>query len=152
MARVGVALSFPGSVHEAETCWYDHVRWPEWVDGLERIEDVTADWPAAGGRVVWRSVPAGRGRVTETVAAYSPLGGQTVEVDDESIRGRQSVAFSPRNEHVEVVLALDYEIKRRTLLTPLVDWLFIRRAMERSLRTTLSRFGSLLAEVRAQSR
>src|SRR5438874_5602925 len=131
MARVGVALNFPGTVHDAETCWYDHVRWPAWVDGLERVLDVTGDWPVRGGRIVWESGPAGRGRVIESVTAHTPLAGQTVEVEDDSIAGRQSVAFTPVEDSVEVALSLDYRIRRRSIFTPLVDALFIRRAMER---------------------
>jgi len=155
MTRVGVALSFPGTVHEAETCWYDHVRWPRWVDGLERVLDVTAGWPAAGGRIVWQSAPAGRGRVSETVTAYTPLGGQSADVDDDSITGRQTVAFAPAHDaddRVEVALSLEYEIKRRSILTPVVDRLFIRRAIESSLKATLVRFGVELTEVRARTR
>src|SRR5690242_7914351 len=95
MARVGVTLSFPGTVHEAETCWYDHARWAVWVDGFDHVVEIDGDWPATGGRIVWQSGPAGRGRVTETATSYAPLGGQTVAVEDESIRGRQSVAFTP---------------------------------------------------------
>ena len=153
MSSVGVALRFPGTVHDAETCWYDLARWPAWVDGLERIVDVGSDWPQRGGRIVWQSVPAGRGRVTETVAAYAPLSGQTVEVDDDSISARQTVAFVPAgDDSVEVRLTLDYEIKRRSLFTPLIDWLFIRRAMERSLRATVTRFGLELADVRARTK
>jgi hypothetical protein len=155
MARVGVALSFSGTVHEAETCWYDHVRWPRWVVGLERVLDVTAGWPAAGGRIVWQSGPAGRGRVSETVTAHTPLGGQSVDIDDDSITGRQTVAFAPAqdtDDMVEVVLSLEYEIKRRSIVTPLADRLFIRRAMESSLKATLMRFGVELAEVRARRR
>jgi hypothetical protein len=152
MARVGVALSFRGTVHEAETCWYDHARWPAWVDGLERVLDVTGGWPAVGGRIVWESGPAGRGHVVETVTAHAPLGGQTVEVEDDSIQGHQSVAFTPTEGSVGVELSLEYQIKRRSMFTPLVDVLFIRRAMERSLQATLTRFGGELADVRARTR
>jgi hypothetical protein len=152
MASVGVTAGFPGTVHEAETCWYDPGRWPAWVDGLERVRDLAAPWPERGGRIAWESGPAGRGHVTETVIAYAPLGGQTVDVEDDSIRGRQSVMFTPAQDRVEVELRLAYEIKRRSIFTPLVDWLFIRRAMERSLRTTLTHFGLELADVRAQTR
>jgi uncharacterized membrane protein len=153
MAKVGVALRLQGTVHDAETCWYDHARWPAWVDGLERIVDVGRDWPQRGGRIVWQSGPAGRGRVTETVTAYAPLGGQTVDVDDDSISADQTVAFTPAgDDSVEVRLTLDYEIKRRSLFTPLVDRLFIRRAMERSLRATVTRFGLELADARARTR
>jgi Polyketide cyclase / dehydrase and lipid transport len=152
MASVGVTAGFTGTVHEAETCWYDNERWPAWVDGLERVVEVDPPWPERGGRIVWMSGPAGRGRVSEKVTAYTPLAGQTVDVDDDSILGRQSVSFIPRDEGVEVRLRLEYQIKRRSIFTPLVDWLFIRRAMESSLRTTLTHFGVELADVRARSR
>ena len=149
MARVNVTLTFAGSVHEAEMCWYDTARWPAWVDGLERVSEVSATWPAAGATVIWQSGPAGRGRVTERVIAHEPLEGQTTEVEDDSIRGHQSVSFVPAGDRVEVRMALEYEIKQRSIFTPLVDVLFIRRAMTASLRTTLTRFGVELDEMRA---
>jgi uncharacterized membrane protein len=141
MRTVSVALAFPGSVHEAETCWYDVERWPAWVDGLTQVVEVAGEWPGAGATVVWESGPAGRGRVIEKVTAHQPLAGQTLEVEDDSIRGRQTVAFTPADESVEVAVSLEYEVKRRSIFTPLVDALFIRNAMERSLRATLTRFG-----------
>jgi uncharacterized membrane protein len=149
MRTVRVALAFPASVHEAETCWYDTTRWPAWVDELARIVEVAGDWPRAGASVTWESGPAGRGHVIERVVAYQPLAGQTLEVRDDSIHGRQSVTFMPADGSVEVALGLDYEISERSIFTPLVDALFIRRAMERSLRTTLSRFGAELAAWRS---
>jgi hypothetical protein len=148
MRTVSVALSFPGTVHEAETCWYDVERWPQWVDGMARIVDVAGDWPHAGATVTWESGPAGRGRVTERVLAHEPLGGQTAEVQDDSISGRQRVAFAPSPEGVDVSLALEYEVTKRSVLTPVVDILFIRGAMERSLRSTLTRFGAEIAATR----
>jgi hypothetical protein len=86
--------------------------------------------------------------VLERVIGYEPLGSQTLEVEDDSIQGRQSVAFTPADGDVEVQLSLRYRIKRRTPVTPLVDLLFIRRAMAMSLRKTLGRFGAELAAVR----
>jgi Polyketide cyclase / dehydrase and lipid transport len=152
MARVSVAEVFPASVHEAETCWYDVARWSSWVDGLERVTDVTGSWPAAGARVVWQSGPAGRGRVVERAVSHERLRGQAVDVDDDSIRGRQTVTFTPHADGVEVALSLDYELKRRWLLTPLVDLLFIRRAIETSLRKSVARFGVELTETRKSGR
>jgi hypothetical protein len=148
MRIVGASLSFPGSVHEAETCWYDVRRWPAWVDGMDRVVDVSGEWPHAGAIVHWDSGPAGRGHVTEKVLEYEPLHAQTVEVTDDSIWGRQRVAFAPAEEGVEVSLTLEYEVTRRSLFTPVVDLLFIRGAMERSLRSTLTRFGAELAVTR----
>ena len=148
MRAVSAVETFPGSVHEAETVWYDTDRWPSWVDGLDRVESVGGGWPEVGGSVTWESGPAGRGRVVERVVEFEPLGGQTLEVEDDSIRGRQSVTFSPEQDGVSVTLSLEYEIKERSPLTPVVDLLFIRPAFRSSIRTTLRRFGVELAAAR----
>ncbi len=148
MRTVGVAETLPGPVHEAEKCWYDTDRWPAWVDGLARVVEVAGPWPAVGATVVWHSGPAGRGRVTERVLSFEPLVGQTNEVQDDSIRGRQSVSFTPVQASVEIALELEYEVVKRSMFTPLVDVLFIRGAMERSLRSTLTRFGAEFAATR----
>jgi hypothetical protein len=145
MRKVSVAQAFPGTVHDAESCWYDVARWPNWIDGLERVIDVSGNWPSAGASVTWESGPAGRGRVTERVTWYAPLEGQRLDVADPSIDGKQSVEFSPVDDGVRVTLSLEYEIKKRGFFTPLVDLLFIRRAMEASLRATLGMFGAQLA-------
>jgi hypothetical protein len=79
--------------------------------------------------------------VTERVVDYEVRRGQMVEVEDDSIRGRQSVVFSPQDPGVQVTLSLAYEIKRRSPVTAIIDLLFIRRAMAVSLSTTVSRFG-----------
>jgi hypothetical protein len=151
MRAVTARRAFAGTVAEAERSWYDTARWDRWIDGLEQVVAVDGPWPHPGATVTWVSGPAGRGRVTERVTAQEPLAGQTVEVSDESIRGRQSVAFTPVDDGVEVTLTLEYEITRRNPLTPLVDLLFIRRAFATSLQSTVSRFGAELQARRAAS-
>jgi hypothetical protein len=144
---VRVTQTVPGTVYDVQQRWYDTSRWSFWVDGLERVVDVAGDWPEVGAAVTWDSGPAGRGHVVERVVEHEPLAGQTLEVRDDSITARQSVAFAPDGDGVEVALSLAYEIQKRSLFTPLVDILFIRRAMATSLSTTLSRFA---AEVTAR--
>jgi len=129
-----------GTVDEVERRWYDTGRWASWVDGLERVADVSGPWPDPGAVVTWQSGPAGRGRVVERVVEREPLKGQTTEVSDPSISGRQSVAFAPVPGGVEVELTLSYRLQRRSPVTPVVDMLFIRRAIASSLETTLARF------------
>jgi len=146
MRTVRVAMQFPGTVPAAESCWYDAARWPEWVDGLERIVAVSAGWPEVGATVDWESGPAGRGSVHERVIAHEPLIGQQLEVQDDSIQGRQSVAFAAAEGGVEVTLTLEYRITRRSVFMPVIDFLFVGRAMAASLSTTLARFGAELAK------
>jgi hypothetical protein len=148
MRVVSAAQTFSRSVHEAEAVWYDTTRWPSWVDGLARVIAVDDRWPQLGARVAWESGPAGRGQVIERVMAYESLAGQTVEVQDDSITGRQSVAFGPSDGGVEIELTLEYQIRRRSPLTPLIDVLFIRRAFRTSLEATLHRFGVELEAAR----
>ncbi len=145
MSRVRAAIKQPGTVYEAELRWYDTGRWTQWVDQLARVVEVRGDWPEAGSVVVWESGPAGRGRVTERVIDYAPRSGQTIEVEDESITGRQAVAFAPEDDGVGIELSLDYRLRRHTPLSALANWLFIRPAMTRSLARTLARFAAELS-------
>ena len=144
--------TFAGTVAEAERCWYETAGWHLWVDGLDRVLAVDGDWPATGSSVTWQSGPAGRGRVVERVIAYEPLRGQALEVADDSISGRQSVAFAAAGERVQVSLTLEYKLVHRTIVSPVVDVLFIRRAMATSLGATLGRFGAELEATRAGRR
>jgi hypothetical protein len=148
MGRVRVRLDFPGKVSEAEALWYDTARWSSWIEGLGHVASIDGDWPHAGAKVIWDSSPAGRGRVVERVAAYEPRVGQTLEVEDETLRGRQTVGFEPLGDQLEISFELEYQLKQRSIVTPLVDLLFIRRALAQSLRRTLTRFGIELAAER----
>jgi hypothetical protein len=139
MGKAEASVEVGGLASEAEALWYDPVRWPAWIDGFGRVVEVPATWPAEG-RLVWDSTPGGRGRVLETVTAYEPRGGQTLAVEDSRLRGTQRVEFTPGPDNVKITLSLDYELKERNPLTPLVDLLFVRRAIVASLRRTLARF------------
>jgi Polyketide cyclase / dehydrase and lipid transport len=142
---VQVVQTFPASVAEAERCWYDTSHWDGWVDGLDTVLEVAPGWPEAGSSVRWASGPAGRGHVTERVVAYHPADGQTMDVSDDSIAGRQSVAFAAVPHGVEVTLRLEYGLNKTSPLTPLIDLVFIKRAMVLSLSRMLARFGARLA-------
>jgi Polyketide cyclase / dehydrase and lipid transport len=146
---VDVAMTFPGSVEQAEACWYEVGGWPEWVDQLERVVSVAGDWPRPGAGVTWESAPAGRGAVRELVIWHEPGTGQQTEVTDDSIRGLQTVTFATSPEGVTVSLSLEYDLVKRSPVMFVVDLLFVRRVMTESLKKTLSRFGAQLASRRA---
>jgi hypothetical protein len=73
----------------------------------------------------------------------SPGRGQAVEAEDPKLRGdpaRRSSSLS--TDGTAVALALEYGSRSRTTpLRPLLDLLFIRRALRDALRRTLVRFG-----------
>ena len=139
MGRATASIDVPGRASDAEALWYDPVRWAAWVDGFGHVVELSEDWPAAG-TLQWNSTPEGRGRVLEIVTAYEQRSGQTLAVEDSRLRGTQRVEFTPGHEVVKVTLSLDYELKQRAPLTPLLDLLFVRRAVTASLRRTLDRF------------
>ena len=140
MPRVRAKVTVPGLAFEAEALWYEPQRWPVWVDGFGHLVKLEGEWPAPGARAVWDSKPGGRGRVVERVTAYEARAGQTLEVEDEKLRGTQRVSFRPAADSVEVTLELEYQLKERNAFTPFADALFIRRALRDSLKRSLIRF------------
>ena len=141
MGKARASIDLPGQVSAAETLWYDLRRWPSFIDGFGHVDKVEGDWPQEGSRVRWSSTPGGRGLVMECVSAYEVRAGQTVEVEDPRMQGTQSVAFEPLPEgRSRMTIELQYGLKSRMPLNPLVDAIFIRRAMNDALRRTLTRF------------
>jgi hypothetical protein len=142
MGRASASITVKGRAAEAEALWYDKHRWASWVDGFGHVIRIDGPWPEVGSRVMWQSPPGGRGLVQERVVAYESRTGQTLEVEDETMSGRQTVEFTPGLEETKVTLTLEYEMKERNVLTPVVDLLFVRRAQGDALRRTLRRFAN----------
>ena len=139
MGKVQTSVIVDGPVADVEALWFDTSRWPAFVDGFAQVAKRDDGWPATGS-LAWDSKPNGRGRVLEDVVAFEPGVGQTATIEDATLRGSQIVGFTDEGDGVRVTLALDYSIKQRTPLTPIVDVFFVRRALGDSLRRTLTRF------------
>ena len=151
MGRVHASIVVPGLASEAEELWYDTTRWPSFIDGLHHLARLEGDWPHAGARVLWDSQPGGRGRVQERVTSYVAREGQTLDVEDEKLRGTQRVSFTPVRGGVTVTLELRYTLKEQRPGMALVDLLFIRRPQRESLQRTLRRFRTEVAAEREGS-
>ena len=146
MGRVKLSYDLPGTISAAETLWYDVGRWPAFVDGFGHITKTEGDWPHEGARILWQSTPGGRGLVAERVTAYEVRSGQTVEVEDPQMTGEQVVTFAPNDAGgCSITVDLRYRLKDRNPFTPIVDALFVRRAMADAVRRTLGRFARELA-------
>lgn len=130
MSRVRAAAVVPGPPAAVLALWSDPRRWPAFVDGFRAVARADAD------TVIWDSTPAGGGRTREQRVSDT-----VTDVETEQYRGRRTVALDPRDDGTVVfAVALDYELKHRTLVTPLLDRFFVRRALADSLRRTLNRF------------
>ena len=134
--------------------WTDVESWGSFVDGFARPLEVGESWPTAGSRVAWESTPEGRGRVHERVEEYAALppapdvamqsmpGRLVTRVEDQSLEGTQTAAFTPHQRGTRLDLELDYQLTRGGALSGLTDVLFIRRAIRDSLRRTVERFAA----------
>jgi uncharacterized membrane protein len=141
MATARAATIVPLSPEEAYELWTDIRRWPTFIDGFARPERVDDSWPDTGAKLVWKSVPGGRGTVTERVVAAQPPSMHEVNVFEEKLDGTQRVTFAPaEDEATRVDLTLDYKDSVGGPLKPIVDALFIRRAQNDALARTLRRF------------
>jgi uncharacterized membrane protein len=146
MGRISAQTDVPGRVEDAEELWYDVRRWPTFVDGFASPQRLDDTWPAAGAKLVWQSVPGGRGVVTEKVIRSEPAALHEAAVFEERLDGTQTVTFVEEEEGTRVELVLDYNVRVGGPLRPLVDALFIRRAQNDALRRTLRRFATEAAE------
>ncbi len=125
---------------EAAALWRDPRRWSSFVEGFQRIEQMSRQWPEPGAKLVWDSGPGGRGRVTEKVSESSPTRFATMVYEDR-LHGTQTAAFAPDREGgAQVRLSLQYELTANNPFNALTDLLFIRRALRDALARTLRRF------------
>ena len=122
----------------AKRLWLDVSRWPTFVEGFAHAVEVSPDWPSEGAKLVWQSVPSGRGRVTERVAE-SGAERFVTDVYEDSLVGKQTVSFAEVAEGTRIELRLDYELSSYGPLRAVADAVFIRRALRDALRRTLRR-------------
>jgi hypothetical protein len=119
--------------------WTDLSRWSTFVEGFARAIEVDSGWPGEGSRVVWESIPSGRGRVTEKVVESAP-GQFATMVFEDRLSGRQTLRAIESEGGARVDLTLEYTLTSYGPLGPLADAIFIRRALRDSLRRTMQRF------------
>ena len=119
--------------------WTDLSRWPTFVEGFARVVEVDPGWPD-DGRVIWESIPAGRGKVTEKVAEPPAAGAFATLVFEDRLAGRQTFKAIESADGARVELSLEYTLTRYGPLGGLADAIFIRRALRDSLRRTMARF------------
>jgi Polyketide cyclase / dehydrase and lipid transport len=120
--------------------WTDPTRWATFVEGFARVVEQDAGWPGEGSRLVWESVPAGRGRVTEKVLRGAAADRFATQVFEERLMGVQTFRAAESETGSRVELSLEYALTKYGPLGGLADAIFIRRALRDSLRRTLSRF------------
>lgn len=129
--------------------YFDERVWPSWVDGFGSVEEADG-YPETGGTLRWRSVPAGRGTVSERVLEHEPRRHHRVAFGDPETEGELTTSFAIEpgaggRAATRVTQELEYRLRRRGPLVWLTDRLFIRAQLRGSMQRSLERFA---AEVR----
>jgi Polyketide cyclase / dehydrase and lipid transport len=135
-AEVDVALTPEAALR----LWTDVSRWPSFVEGFARVSELDPAWPAEGSRVIWESIPAGRGQVTEKVVEPPSAERFATLVFEDRMAGRQVLRAAEVTDGARVELSLEYTLTRYGPFGAVADLLFIRRALRDSLRRTMARF------------
>lgn len=141
MASVEAAREIEAPLAEVWKLYFDPARWASWVDGFASV--VSSDgYPETGGKLVWRSTPAGRGEVSERVLAHEPRSLHRITFEDPAAAGELEVRFEIRPSETgrltKVSQRLDYRLTSGGPLRGLTDLLFIRSQMRRSLERSLA--------------
>ncbi len=135
--RAGAAL--PLAPEAATAMWRDPRRWAAFVEGFQRVEEQSPNWPEEGSKVIWVSGPGGRGQVTEKVKSAAPTAFGTL-VYEERLVGTQTFRAAGDGDGSRVEVTLEYELTSDSPLKHVTDLLFIRRALRDALGRTMRRF------------
>jgi len=120
--------------------WTDVSRWPSFVEGFARVVELDSEWPGRESRVIWESIPSGRGRVTEKVVESGGPDRFSTMVFEDRLAGRQTLRAAESEGGARVELSLEYALTSYGPFAAIADALFIRRALRDSLRRTIARF------------
>ena len=137
-AELSETVLVGASLADTWDCYFEPTGWPAWVDGFGAVESADG-YPEAGGTLVWRSTPAGRGTVTERVLAHEPRTLHRIAFEDPESAGELTTRFAVEGEGTRVTLELDYRLPGGGAFTWLTERLFVRGQMRGSLRRTLAR-------------
>jgi hypothetical protein len=151
MANIAEEILIPGSLAEVWDLYFAPRTWPSWVDEFRAIEERDDVYPEQGGRLIWRSGPAGRGRVEETVLLHEPRRTHKISYVDPNSTGEQLTTFEIAGaDSVRVKIELHYELVRPNFL-PFTDRFFIRPQMRGMLGRSLEGLRAEARDLAAES-
>ena len=145
MAKLAESIVVEASLAETWDFYFEPRGWPSWVEGFAAV-DSAEGYPQAGGALVWRSNPSGRGTVTERVVEHDPRRRHRIEFSDPESSGELLSEFAIEGKGTRVTLTLEYRLARGGVFAAVTDRLFVRGQVRDSLRRTLERFRSEVEE------
>jgi hypothetical protein len=146
MSRITESVSVAASLAEVWDYYFEPQGWPAWVDGFGQVE-ASAGYPDPGGSLRWRSIPAGRGEVTEHVLEHEPRRVHRVAFHDPASAGELRTTFAIQGPGTLLTQELQYRLTHRGPFARLTDLFFIRSQMRASIRRSLARLKLEVQEV-----
>jgi hypothetical protein len=125
------------SLAEVWDHYFDTAQWAEWVEGFQAVVEVDDTFPAVGGVLKWRSIPAGRGEVTERVIEHEHRRLHAIEFEDPSMTGTQRTTFAIDGDGTKVQIELSYRLANAGALTRIAGVFFIKGQVGGALTRTL---------------
>ncbi len=136
MAKVEESVVAGASLAEAWDAYFDQRGWGAWVDGFQAVLD-SSGYPDTGTTLRWRSIPAGRGEVTERVLEHEHRRSHRVEFSNPAMSGELAVAFVIEGEGTRITQTLTYGLSARGPMSVLASLLFVRSQVRRSVQRSL---------------
>jgi len=136
--EVAESVAIAASLAEVWDYHFDLRAWPAWVDQFGAVA-AGENYPEEGSTLRWRSTPAGRGEVTETVVEHVPRRLHVVTFADPQTEGELRTSFQVEGEGTRVEQRLTYRLKRGGPFAWATDVLFIRSQQRRSMQRSLVR-------------
>jgi hypothetical protein len=148
MAIVEESVLVRASLAETWDRYFDPRGWGSWVDGFQATIEAE-DYPQAGGVLRWRSIPAGRGEVTERVLEHEPRRRHLIAFGDPAMEGELETRFVIEGEATRVSQRLDYRLLDRGPIARLGAVLFVRGQVRQSVQRSLFAFRRAAEEAAA---
>ena len=146
--QVQASILIKASLAETWDHYFDPRGWSVWVDGFQATESAEG-YPETGGTLQWRSVEAGRGRVTESVLEHEPRSRHRVSFSDPQTEGELLTEMVIEGDGTRVTQTMDYRLRGRGPLAWVSDRLFVRSQVRGSLERSLLRFKHEVEEIAA---
>ncbi|MGH2902815.1 MAG: SRPBCC family protein [Solirubrobacteraceae bacterium] len=142
MAIVQRTVQIEASPQETMALLSDASRWPDWYPGMTKI-DITAPFPEAGGKVVFKVKSAGLSMsLTETVLDYQPGKLQLLQMEG-MLSGRARWEVAPEGDGTRLTTTFDYALPGG-VLGKIPDALIVKRMNAKSLEQGLQNFKALV--------
>ncbi|MDX6586228.1 MAG: hypothetical protein QOI31_701 [Solirubrobacterales bacterium] len=144
MSVVEQEVVVAASLADAWDLYFEPRSWPDWVDSFGSVIEIDG-YPDAGGRLRWKSIPAGRGEVMEKVLEHEPRRKHRIEFADPSLAGEMTVTFAIEGDGTKIVASMDYRLLDRSAFARLGALLFLKAQLRGTLRRSLDAFAPEVA-------